>query len=477
MHRPHQTHPSPDSLRAGHRPQAIPLALLATLLSTLGASPALAGGPQIEQVLDAQDRPTTVVAPGAPLTLKGRELYAAPEGEEPKGFPGLSATLGGQPLLVLAASPEELRLLVSPDQPERKGQELVIRFRGQSARARLDVGPVAQGPEPGTAEPPPPFEITSFRQQTTGAGALFLAAGRAPGLPDGLKIQLALRYGADEVRVRSLPLRGGAFEATFGPFRERLPVGHYALELSFSLNRQSKSGYRSLQRSLPASLSRAEREATLERLKSVRVVAWLNVGGTGPGGQILPEDRAPQAEALRGRAEALAKACETLLARLEAAYALAARVHLRRGGELSQEAYLTWLVDQGHAADRSAAEALLADTRFASRRGELDSAAWGAWVEAELYPGLRAEAQAERSFAGETLCPLDPGAKRLATQALSELYALARERSASLFKAAGAPLPPALGSPDLGLTPAPRSSPKRLRATLGELRARVRGAQ
>ena len=442
---------------------------------------ALAGSaqasPQLEQILDGQGLPTTRVAPGGTFTLKGRELYAAPEGEpEPEGFPGLSATLGGKPLRVTAASSEELRFSLDPDHPERDKQPLVVRFRGESLRATLDVGPVAQGTD-GDPEPASLLVITRFELQTSGAGALFRAAGEAPAFLDGLKVQLALRYGEDEVQLRSLPLAKGGFETSFGPFRERLPVGHYALELSFSLNGQSRLKVKSLERTIAASSSVAEAQTTLDRLKEVRQVAWLNVGGSGPGGQILPIDRAPQIEALRARVAALTAASEALLLRLEECYALAARVHLRRGGELPKDAYLAWLVAQGHAADQAGAERLYADTRFASRRGELDEAAWKALLEGELYPGLRAALQAEVAFAQETLCPLDRGAQRLALQALSELYALIRERSVGLFKAAGAVLPLELSSPELGanggLAPAPRSSPKRLRATLRELGARV----
>lgn len=465
----HHHHPLPPALRP------LPPLLLALAGAALCAA---ADGPQIERVLDGRGKETRVVSPSRSFEVRGQNLYVPPADPEAKGFPGLSATLAGVPLKVNDASPTSLWFHVSADQPLRKNQTLVIRVGTKSVRAKLDVALTDQGrdgDEKDTDRPPPPlpFKITSFTYASTGAGSTFSGAGVVPDAVEGMKLTLTLRFGEQVLRTRIVKIKQARFKVTFGPFRERVPVGFYSLALDFSLNSQRRSQVRGLTETLKAS---SKGGATLASYKSVQRRAFVGVGGSGPGGQLLPADRAPQEARLRQHVTQAADATEAALKELEAALALAGRVYFKRPGQPFEEArYLQWLVDEGHAQDSAQAQRLLADSRFASRGGELDAAAWATWVEEQVFRGVRARLAEAKAFAGETLCPLDLKADALFERAQAELLGIAR--SQALFKRAGQPLPRALQNPpQLKLRPASGASPKRLRATLSLLRKRV-GAQ
>lgn len=455
-------HPTPPS------PKPLLPALFALLASAaLGSA---AEGPVIERVLDDRGKETHVVTPTRSFEVRGTDLYTPPADPKTKGFPGLSATLAGKPLLVLAASPTSLRLMVPADQPQRTKQILVIRVGAKRAKTKVDVGPRPQGGDPIPPEPELPFQITSFTYKSTGAGSTFVGVGVVPPEVEGMKIKLTLSYGGRQVGTRSLKAKQGRFEVTFGPYRRRAPVGFYSLDLGFSLNSQKRSKVKVLEKTLKASGKRGQ---SLAAYKSVQRRAFVGVGGTGPGGQILPKDRAPQEAHLRERVLASASTLEGLLGELESALALAQRIYFRAPGESSidEARYLAWLVDKGHAKDEAEAKRLLSDTRFASRRGELDERAWAEWVKAKLIEGLRADLAEAKAFKRETLCSIDPKVEALVARAQGQLLELARSRN--LFKRAKLRLPPELNSPGLSIQPLPGATPKALRATLTLLRQRV----
>jgi hypothetical protein len=455
---------------------AIPPTPLPPLLFVL-ASAALcvaADAPVIERVLDDQGRETTVVTPSRSFEVRGKHLYVPPKDPKAKGFPGLSATLGGRPLLTTAASPTSLRFHVGGDQPMRKGQTLLIRVGGESVRVKVDVALTGQEEDGTGGDPPPrvlPFQITSFTHTSTPAGSVFRGKGKIKCLIDGMKLRLTLSYKGEEIRSRALKLAGEELEVSFGPFRKTAPVGAYALELSFTLNSQRKPLVRALQKKLAAEGKRGKR--ALEPYRKILRRAYLNVGGTGPGGQLLAKDRASQEAELRDWVLSSISELEQMLSALEEALALAQRIYFRAPGESSidEARYLKWLVDKGHAKDEAGARRLLADTRFASRRGELDEEAWTTWVKDKLLSRLRTEITATRDFNRETLCPIDPKLEALVLEAQGELLELARCRP--LFKRAKLQLSPELNDPGLPLQPRVGASPKSLRAVLAELRKRV----
>ncbi|MBL4848111.1 MAG: hypothetical protein JKY65_21555 [Planctomycetes bacterium] len=443
--------------------------LLVPLL--LASSVALAEeAPTIDTIYDDLGRESGVVTPGRTFEVRGTNLYEAPADPKAKGFPGLSATLGGRPLAPLAASSTSLRFQVALQHPERKRQSLVIRFRGRRLTSRVDVGPSPQIPDVPDSKPAP-VEITRFTSKSTGAGARFRVEGEALGLVDRMKVSLSLSLNGAEIRQRLVKIEGERFQTTFGPFSKRLPVGAYSVDLSFTLNMQSRSAVRTWLKAL----GKQERAAALVRYKQVRRRAFVNVGGTGPGGQILPVDTAPQEARLRERALASAKASEALLVGLEAKLALAQRIYFRdpKAASIDEARYLQWLVDKGHAQDRASAERLLADTSVASRRGKLDEVAWARWVQEEIHVGISKELVELKAFAAETLCPIDARTSALMERALGQLLEIARSRP--LFKRAKLALPSALNSPGLGVSHVPGATPKAVRATLRELRRRVGG--
>lgn len=456
-------HPTPPS------PKPLLPALFALLASAaLGSA---AEGPVIERVLNGQSKETRVVACAANFEVRGKNLYVPPADPKTKGFPGVSATLGGKPLVVRAATPTSLYLYVDADQPIRKNQSLVIRVSGKTAKARLEVvKTLAQGRDGPKPEPELPFQITSFTYKSTGAGSTFVGVGVVPPEVEGMKLKLTLSYGGRQVGTRSLKAKKGRFEVTFGPYRRRAPVGFYSLDLGFTLNSQKRSKVKDLAKTLKASGKRGQ---SLAAYRSVQRRAFVGVGGTGPKGQILPKDRAPQEAHLRERVLASVAALEGLLGEFESALALAQRIYFRAPGESSidEARYLAWLVDKGHAKDEAEAKRLLSDTRFASRRGELDERAWAEWVKAKLIEGLRADLAETKAFKRETLCSIDPKVETLVLRAQSQLLELARSRN--LFKQAKLRLPPELNSPGLSIQPLPGATPKALRATLTLLRQRV----
>lgn len=451
--------------------------LFPLLICLAGATVASAAdAPVIERVLDDYGKETRLVSPARTFEVQGRNLYTPPADPKSKGFPDLSATLGGKSLVVLAATPTSLRFAVSRDQPLGKEKSLVIRVGGVSVKARVDVGPAEpQIPDDltGTGGDPPEslFQITKFTHASKGAGAIFKGEGQAKGLIDGMKVSLTLSYGAHEIRTRVLKVKGERFSVNFGPFRERLPVGFYSLELAFSLNAQRKAQTRKFGEALKAAGKKGD---VLASYRSARRRSFVGVGGTGPKGQILPEDRKAQEAQLRERIVASVEATETLLKELEAALALAQRIYFRAPGasNLDEARYLQWLVDKGHAKDTAAAKGLLADTRFASSRGEFDEQAWTAWIKERVFEGVRDELIAGKAFKGETLCPIDPKADALALRAQGELLELAQGKL--LFKRAKLRVPSELRNPGLKpVRPVSGASAKSLRAILTLLRKRV----
>ena len=446
---------------------SLPPLLLVLASAALGFA---AEAPVIDRVLDGLGKETAVVSPGGTFEVQGQNLYVPPADPKVKGFPGLKATLGGKPLMTLAATPTSLRFLVQPSQPERKGQPLVIHVGAKSARTKVDVGPTSTGGDPPPTTTPLPFRITSFTSSATPAGRVFRAKGEVKGLLDGMKLGLVLSFRGEEIQSRAVKLAGERFSVTFGPFRERAPVGTYALELTFTLNSQRRSQVREWMRTLEASKRGGE---DLALYKSVRRRSYLNLGGTGPEGQILPKDRAAQAAHLRDWALASIAETEIMLTELEEALALAQRIYFRAPGQgsIDEGRYLTWLVDKGHAQDEAAARRLLADTRFASARGELDDQAWLAWIKERILARIRKELAATKVFDGETLCPIDPKVDALILRSQGELLELARSKP--LFKRAKLKLPPELNAPGLAVQPRPGATPKALRATLALLRQRV----
>jgi len=453
-------------------PRSTPPLLLVLAGAALCAA---ADAPVIERVLDDQGNPTTVVEPSRTFEVRGQNLYVPPADPKTKGFRGLSATLGGRPLTIRAASPTSLWFYVGGEQPKRKKQALVIRVGAKSVRVTVEVGLMGQGVDgKGKNHPEPqvlPFQITSFKHATTPAGSVFSAAGEIKCLVDGMKLGLTVSYKGEEIRSRAIKLAGTRFEVSFGPFRKTAPVGTYALELSFTLNRQRPALIRALRKKLAAEGKRGKE--ALEPYKSVRRRAYLNVGGTGPGGQLLPKDRAPQETEVREWVLSSVSEIELMLTELEAALALAQRIYFRDPGQSSvdEARYLAWLVDKGHAKDEAEAKRLFADTRFASRRGELDDQAWVAWAKEKLFSRLRTEVTATRAFNAETLCPIAPKVEALVLRAQGELLEIARCKP--LFKRAKLKLPPELNDPGLPLQPRAGATPKTLRATLALLRKRA----
>ncbi|MGE0709569.1 MAG: hypothetical protein AB7N76_20920 [Planctomycetota bacterium] len=422
------------------------------------------GEPRLERVL-FNGQPTTVVAPGYAIEVQGQDLFEPPP-VKPGGRPSpdrlapVRVTLGGKAALVLEATRTQLFLLVPQGlRPGKAKLELRIAGRGAASLA-IEVGPPPVGGDGGDPPPSVPFELTRFTLQPTASGPLFRVEGKCPDLPDGMRVQVSLGFEGQGVQGTAVAVQGGAFAHTFGPYREALPVGIYEAEALFTLNKQSRAAAVPLVQELRRRPRGAE---LLEAYKRLRRVAHLPVGGTGEGGQLTPEDRAPQQLRVQERAKTITEGVTALVTELERRYAVAGRAFFKAQGQARYDAaaYRAWLIKERFAQDDAAAQRLEAERAGVTASGHLEPDAW----EREVVKPLVERLDALAAPSGERLlCPPDPRAQRYEEELLGQALALLQRWTRALYGRAKLTPPAALDA-------AQRVQPAATRATRGELEA------
>lgn len=405
------------------------------------------GAPQIDEVCFEQTQ-TRELAPGYPYRLVGRDLFAPPpQPPEQKGydpFAGVTLTIASQRAQVTASSRTELRFVVPQGlKPGKARLRLRVVGRG-SAEVGVVVGdpPPPPGPE-GNGETPPsqvPFHVGELERVESEGRVRFRLEGRAPELLDGMKVGLTLSYGADVIEARVIAVAQGRFRCDFAPLEGVLPVGVYAADALFALNRQP--------RRLVKRFLRIQGGAKAKLYRRLLRRSYCNVGGSGPGGQLLPADREAQQRELQARARALTQAARGALQGVERAYGSAARSFFRKPGQASYdpEAYRAWLLRTRRAGDEASAQALERERVAVTQRGHLDPQAWEARAEQALSQ-LAAARAAWREGEARYACPPDPRAARLAEDLVAVALAQLQRRTRELYRRAKQQLPAAVIAP------------------------------
>jgi hypothetical protein len=460
----------------------------------LCASQALAQGrdPVLREVKFADGTVVTRVPIGGAIYLEGRELFEPPEVPRDKDnrpirkgfkpFKDLTVKIDGTTCRVLASTLERITIQIHPDVKPGKRRTIKVDIKGRgSAKIRIDILSMAEwekskeGGVEQTGEGTNSmdegaerdvlsrFQIQKFVMVKGGAGQTFQIEGEARGLPDGLKVELVLMYNKREIRKRSVPIKGGKFSATFGPYTEKMLVGNYAVELIFALNKQSKRRVRSWMRKISKS--------KLKLYKRIVRRGYTSVGGTGPKGDILPEDRARQEEELQDHVKQVCTSAQTIMESLNEAYAGAARSFFKANGSSSfdKAKYLEWLVKSGYAADASAAERIEKDTSWASSRGHFDDAAWAQFGRDKLIPSLAELVETNNKFNGQYIAPPNGKADELSQFLVSNIAKLYENRMSELFRRARLTIPDEARQFPFTVMSAPKVSRKYFHAKKREL--------
>ena len=460
----------------------------------LCAAPALAQGrdPVLREVKFADGTVVTRVPIGGAIYLEGRELFEPPEvprdkdnrpirkGFEP--YKDLKVRIGGTVCRVLASTLERITIQVHPSVKPGKRRTIKVDIKGRgSVSIKVDVltmkeweaskeGGVEQGGESGNSQDEDAerdvlsrFQIKKFIMVKGGAGQTFQIEGEARGLPDGLKVELVLLYSKRQIRKRSVPIRDGKFRATFGPYTEKMLVGNYAVELIFALNKQSKRRVRRWMKKIS--------KAKIQMYKRIVRRGYTSVGGTGPKGDILPEDRARQEEELQGHVRLVCDSAQTIMDSLNEAYAGAARTFFKpKGGSNYDKAkYLDWLVKSGYAKDAGAAERIERDTSWASSRGHFDDAAWADFGRDKLIPALAELVETNDKFNGQYIAPPNAKADQLSQFLVSNIAKLYESRMGDLYRRSRLAIPRDARQFPFTVMSAPKVSRKYFQAKKREL--------
>lgn len=445
---------------------ALALAIASSAWAQEGAEEAW-GKPQIDEVYFEQTK-TREIAPGYPYRLVGRDLFAPPpKPPEAKGydpFAAVTLTIGSRQAQVTASNRTELRFVV-PQGLKPGKVRLTLRVAGRgSAETQVVIGkpPVITGVGEGdntTAPPPPvPFTVGDLVRVEAEGRVHFQLEGKAPELLDGMKVGLTLYYGASVIETRLIAIERGRFRCDFAPLEGVLPVGVYAADALFALNRQP--------RLLVMEFLRKCGQAKFKLYSRLVRRSYCNVGGSGPGGQLLPVDRQAQQQELQARAGALSKEVSAVLQGVERAYGSAARSFFRKPGQASYdaEAYRAWLLQTRRAGDEAMAQVLERERIAVTQRGHLDPKAWEELAK-QVLGRLAAARDAWAKGEGRYACSPDPRAERLAEDLLAVALAQLQRRTRELYGRAKQKLPAAIIAP-AALREIPASPrPSVLRAT------------
>ena len=461
----------------------------------LCAAPAQGQGrePILREVKFSDGTVVTRVPVGGTVYLEGRELFEQLEPPRDKDnrkimkgfkpFKGLKVAIEGKECVVLGSALERITVQIHPDVKPGKQRTIKVDIAGRgSAKIKVDVlsmedwkkskeGESERVGESGNSQNEDAertvldkFQIKKFTfKGRGGAGQTFLIEGEAKGLPDGLKVELVLMFDKREIRKRSVPIKDGKFSATFGPYTEKMLVGNYAVELIFALNKQSKRRIRRWLKTVS--------KAKLQVYKRIVRRGYASVGGTGPQGDILPEDRKRQEEELQAHVKAVCASAQTLMDGLNEAYAGAARSFFKAKGESSYDKakYLEWLVKSNYAADAGAAERIERDSSWASSRGHFDDAAWAQYGRDKLIPALQELVNTNTRFNTQYIAPPSGKADELSQFLVSNIAKLYQNRTDELYRQARATVPDEIRQFPFTVMSAPQVSRKYFQAKKREL--------
>jgi len=470
----------------------VTLALVAAL--ALCAAPAQGQGrePVLREVKFSDGTVVTRVPVGGTIYLEGRELFEQLEPPRDKDnrkimkgfkpFKGLKVTVDGTKCVVLGSALERITIQIHPDVKPGKKRTIKVEIAGRgSAKIKVDVlsmdewqkskegegertGESGTGQDEAAERVMEKFQIKKFTfKGRGGAGQTFMIEGEARGLPDGLKVELVLMYNKRQIRKRSVPIKDSKFSATFGPYTEKMLVGNYAVEMVFALNKQSK---RRIRRWL-----KTVNKSKLQIYKRIVRRGYTSVGGTGPQGDILPEDRARQEEELQVHVKAVCATAQTLMDGLNEAYAGAARSFFKAKGESSYDKakYLEWLVKSGYAADAGAAERIERDSSWASSRGHFDDAAWAQYGRDKLIPGLQELVETNTRYNAQYIAPPNGKADELSQFLVSNIAKLYQKRTDELYRKSRLSVPDEIRQFPFTVMSAPKVSRKYFQAKKREL--------
>lgn len=467
---------------------------LAVAALALCAAPALGQGrdPVVREVKFSDGTVVTRVPVGGIIYLEGRELFEQLEpprdadnrpimkGFDP--FKGLKVTIDSKECPILGSTLERITIQVHADVKPGKKRTIKVDVAGRgSTKIKVDVlsmeewqkskegesertGESGTGVEEAAEKVMEKFQIRKFVfKGRGGAGQTFLIEGEAKGLPDGLKVELVLMYDKREIRKRSVPIKDSKFSATFGPYTEKMLVGNYAVEMVFALNKQSKRRIRRWLKTIS--------KAKLQVYKRIVRRGYTSVGGSGPQGDILPEDRARQEEELQAHVRAVCASAQTLMDGLNEAYAGAARSFFKQKGASSydKDKYLEWLVKSSYARDSGAAERIERDTSWASSRGHFDDAAWAQYGRDKLIPALQELVNTNTRFNSQYIAPPSAKADELSQFLVSNIAKLFQKRTDELHRQARIGVPDDIRQFPFTVMSAPKVSRKYFEAKKREL--------
>ncbi|MGE0709570.1 MAG: IPT/TIG domain-containing protein [Planctomycetota bacterium] len=447
--------------------------------------------PVIERIQYSTGKEVQAVPVGGTIYIIGRDLYEPPEmqKDEKTGRPkpgqdpwaGLTVTIDGTKCVILASSLSQITVQVHPTvKPgKRKTVEVTVSGRG-SAKTHIDVitqeefskadkGGEKAG-ETGTNDREnlergvmDSFQITKFSMVSGGAGQTFTVEGTATKVPDELRVQLSLMFDKREILSRAVPIKDGKFSATFGPYTEKLLVGNYAVEMVFALNKQSRVRMMSWLRKLSK-----DEQAIYKRI--VRR-GYTSVGGSGPEGQITPEDRAKQQEELKVHCVELTDALQKLMDQLAVCYAGAGRSFFKKASSAGFEEalYLKWLTDNGYAKDDEAAKKILRDTTYGSGGGHFQDRAWEAFGREKLIPGLQELYDKHVKFNKQYIAPPDSRVERLGEYLISNVAQLFEKWTLHLYTKSKLTIPDTIKEMPFQVISAPQTSIKFFAAKRREL--------
>lgn len=432
-------------------------ALCLGLLLTLPAQAQTGREPTLRRILFADGRETTTAPIGGTIYLEGRELFEPPEPPKDedgrpirKGFnpfADLEVKIDGQECMVLGSTLERITISVHPAVKPGKRRTIKVEIKGRgSAKIKLDIVSMdewtksqagmsereseAGGSQSEAAERSvlQSFQIQKFQMVKGGVGQTFQIEGLAKGLPDGLKVELSLLYDKREILSRTVPIKDERFTATFGPYTQKMLVGNYAVEMIFALNKQSRRRIRKWMKTV--------NKKKLALYKRVVRRGYTSVGGSGPKGDITPEDRARQEEELRTHVRSLCQSAEGLMDELNSAYAGAARSFFKQPGDsdYDRQKYLDWLVKSGYAADAAAAERIQRETLWSSSRGHFDDEAWARFGRDKLIPGLAELVKKNETFNAQYIAPPNGRADELGQFLISNVAKLYQKRTNDLYQ-------------------------------------------
>lgn len=469
-------------------------------LVALAAAPAAAQAkPVITEVKYSDGNKVTTVPVGGTIYIEGRDLFQPAELERDpktgrikpgqKPFADLSVKIGGVECMVFASTLQRITVQVHPSVKPSTSTRIQVRIRGRgSVETKISVvsmkewqestaGKREQGGESGGGRSESTeqkviggFQITKFSMVSGGAGQTFQVEGTAKNVPDDLRAQLTLLYANRQIRTRAVPIKDGKFVCTFGPYTEKLLVGNYGVELLFALNKQSRIKLKRWLRKLK------KKEVALYK----RIVrrGYTSVGGTGPNGQILPEDRAKQQEELKQHCIELASGCEKMMEKLKLAYGGAARSFFKKPGSASYDEteYKAWLTKIGFAPDEDAAGKIIRDTTYGSRGGHFQDNAWESFATDTLIPGLQDLYERHEKFNKQYIAPPDGRAEKLGHYLISNVCKLFQKWSGNLYTKSKLRLPQTIASMPFPVISAPRTSMQYFDAKRRELLRQVGAA-